>query len=208
MSVTIMLVGLFITAQLVADVSAVKLVEVFGLSIPAGTFIYATTFTLRDIIHRKVGKHAARASIIVAAVANIVLAGYFMLAIWLPHPEWWQAQEAFKMILGAVPHIVISSIVAEVFAGLVDTEVYDIVMRKLGLDAHYAGVVLSNLCSVPLDSLVFGALAFVVCPALFGVGHVMPLSALWTLVAGQSLFKWILALLVAPASKFFVEKLQ
>ena len=75
------LVGIYVTLQLIADVAAVKIVDIWGITMPAGTFIFALTFTWRDMLHKRLGKEWARAAIITAAAANLLMAFYFLFAI-------------------------------------------------------------------------------------------------------------------------------
>ena len=51
----IILVSLYIAAQIISDVASLKIAVLFGLSIDAGTFIYPITFTLRDLVHKRLG---------------------------------------------------------------------------------------------------------------------------------------------------------
>jgi len=45
----------YIAAQMLADVTSLKIVLFLGMSMDAGTFVYAITFTLRDLVHKTVG---------------------------------------------------------------------------------------------------------------------------------------------------------
>src|SRR5690606_18119348 len=74
----VLLVGVYIALQLVADVSAAKIVSIGDITMPAGTFVFAITFTWRDMIHKRLGKEWARAAIWTAALANIGMAAYFL----------------------------------------------------------------------------------------------------------------------------------
>jgi len=64
----VLVIGAYLVAQAVADVGATKLVQVGGVVIPGGTFVFALTFTLRDLIHKRLGKEWARAAIITAGL--------------------------------------------------------------------------------------------------------------------------------------------
>ena len=49
----IVIISLYIAAQMLADVASLKIVLLAGFSIDAGTFVYPITFTLRDLIHKR-----------------------------------------------------------------------------------------------------------------------------------------------------------
>lgn len=195
----IVLVSMYIAAQMIADVTAVKLVTLFGVVVPGGTLIYAVTFTLRDMLHKRLGKRAAQATIVMAAVVNILMALYFLLTINMPSPPFWGMQEAYESILGFVPYIVAASILAEVLSELVDTELYHIAARGFAKDRIWLRVVFSNLFSVPIDSIVFAYLAFSIFPGIFG-GHAIDMAGIRQMVIGQTLFKWVVSMVVMPAT--------
>lgn len=198
------LVGGYIACQMMADISATKLVLLGSLVIPGGTFIFTITFTLRDMLHKRLGKEWAVASIVLAGLVNLVMAGYTTLINDLPGVV--DAQVAsFNVIFGLVPSIVIASIVAEVVSELIDTTVYHAVMQRLQDRFQWARVVISNAISLPIDSLIFGSLAFVLLPALLG-GDVLPWSAIPSIVGGQILWKAIVTVISIPAIYLVKDK--
>jgi len=193
----ILLVGGYVICQAIADIGATKMVQLGGLVIPAGTFIFTITFTLRDMLHKRLGKEWARAAIICAGLFNIVMAGYLALVARLPAPAFYGLSEAWSSIFALVPAIVIASITAEVVSELLDTEVYHVWKSKLPKAPQWSRVLVSNGISLPIDSLIFGVLAFVLLPPLFG-GDAIPLAAVWGIVAGQIVWKGAVTLVSLP----------
>jgi hypothetical protein len=168
----------YIAAQMVA-----------GMSIDAGTFIYPLTFTLRDLVHKVAGIKAARALIIIAAVINLVMAGFFWFVARLPADPQVGPQLEFSQVLSPVWRIVFASIVAEVIAELIDTEAYRFWVEKITRRHQWARVLVSNSLSVPLDSLVFAWLAF---------GGVFPTVVVWSIVLSNIIVKGITTILSIP----------
>jgi uncharacterized integral membrane protein (TIGR00697 family) len=188
-------------AQIIADVTAIKLVTLMGIVLPGGTLVYALTFTLTDFIQRKMGKRLADQLVVIAAVINIGMALYFQFIVGAAYPTFWPAESqlAFASTIGIVWTIVGPSILAELVAGLLDNLLYHVVRGKPAL-----GMLLSNAISVPVDSLIFAGLAFGVLPALMG-GHALGMASIWQLVKGQVLFKWIVGAVIMPVM-FFIRK--
>ena len=196
--VIVMLVGLYVACQLIADIGATKFVEIAGVTMPAGTFVFALTFTLRDLIHKRLGKKWANAAIITAAASNILLSGYLWVMSLLPAPVWFGLADSWNMIFAIVPAITIGSIVAELVSETIDTEVYHWCKTKAGMP-QWARVVVSNFVSIPADTVVFSALAFSLLPALFGA-EAMPLGAAVARVfSGQVIFKAAVTLVSLPS---------
>ena len=156
---------------------------------PAGTFIFALTFTWRDMLHKRLGKEWARAAIISAAVMNLLMAGYFMFATDLTPAIFWGNQEAFQQTLSIVWRIALASIAAELVSELIDTEVYHYAMQRIGARHQWARVLTSNAVSLPVDSLIFTVLAF---------GGTMPVSGLWAIAKGQVVFKALVTMVSLP----------
>ncbi len=151
----------YIAAQMLSDVASLRIVVIAGFSVDAGTLVYPLTFTLRDLVHKVGGKRTARALILAAAFINLVMAGLFWLVARLPPDAQVGPQSEFGAVLAPVWRIVIASVIAEVAAELTDGEVYQAWVNRFGQRLQWMRVLTSNLVSVPLDSALFCALAFI-----------------------------------------------
>jgi uncharacterized integral membrane protein (TIGR00697 family) len=186
----ILVTSAYIAAQMLADVASLKIAIVGGFSIDAGTFVYPLTFTLRDLVHKIVGAAGARLLIVTAAVINLIMALFFAFTAVLPADPSWTLQDAYAAVLTPVWRIVIASILAEVIAELVDTEVYRLWVERVTRRYQWARVLISNSVSVPLDSLVF-------CWAAFG--GALPNAVVWSIVLSNVLVKGATTLVSLPA---------
>jgi uncharacterized integral membrane protein (TIGR00697 family) len=151
----------YIAAQMLADIASLRIIVIAGFSVDAGTLIYPFTFTLRDLVHKTAGIKTARWLIVAAAVINLLMAGLFWLVAKIPPDMNVGPQLEFAKVLSPVWRIVIASIVAEVVSELVDGEVYQVWVNKMGQKLQWMRVLTSNSVSVPLDSALFCGLAFV-----------------------------------------------
>ena len=135
---------------MLADVSSLRLVDLFGKAIDGGTFIYPITFTLRDLVHKTLGKRGAQILIIAAGVINLVMVIYLMWAAAAPiDPESFGGPE-FGAVFAPLWRIVIASILAEVISELTDTEVYQWFIDRITTRHQWARVLVSNSISVPI----------------------------------------------------------
>ena len=181
----IFLIGIYIACELVANVTASKLVAVVGLVVPAAVFIYALTFTLVDLVNERLGKEGARRVVYTAFAANLLLAGYVQLAVNLPPASFYQGQEAFRSVLGSTPRIVAASLTAYIISSLIDVEVFAWWRQRVGR-YPWARVLASNAISTLVDSVVFITAAFA------GVFPLLPL------IRGQYLVKMAVTGLSLP----------
>ena len=195
--VIVLLVGGYVICQAIADIGATKLVQIGSVVIPAGTFIFTITFTLRDMLHKRLGKDWARVSIIAAGLFNVVMAVYLALMVALPSPPFYELAEAWNSIFALVPAIGIASITAEVVSELIDTEVYHFQKERFPRWPQWSRVLVSNAVSLPIDSFIFAVLAFVLLPPLFGQEG-LPFMAAMALVIGQIIWKAVVTVVSLP----------
>jgi len=151
---------LYTAAQIFSDIGSLRIVNFFGFSIDAGTFIYPITYTLRDLVHKKAGKKVAQTLIFVVAGLNLFMAFFFWFVSILPADIVVGPQREFGALLSPVWRIVIASIISEVISELVDTEIYHFWVTKVTTKYQWLRVLVSNAFSVPVDSVIFSFLAF------------------------------------------------
>jgi uncharacterized integral membrane protein (TIGR00697 family) len=194
---SLIVVSAYIAAQMLADITSLKIALVGGFSIDGGTFIYPLTFTLRDLVHKLLGKRAARALIVTAACINLLMAGLFAFVSWLPADPTWGLQAEFAAILGPVWRIVLASIGAEVISELLDTEVYHLWVSRVTRRYQWVRVLVSNAISVPVDSLIFAWAAF---------GGVLPAAVVWSIFWSNVLVKGAVTLVSLPGIYLVPER--
>jgi uncharacterized PurR-regulated membrane protein YhhQ (DUF165 family) len=175
----IILCGFYLFFSFAGNIAATK-VTFFGKLVMDAGFIYALTFTWRDLIHKQLGTKAAITTIWVAATINLVAALYFQLVVILPaEPSWADAggQAAWQFLFGIIDsaeggawwqalfslqlRIVLGSIITMVIAELIDTYVYHLWTTGIGKNRpQWSRVFVSNSISIPVDSVLFPLIAF------------------------------------------------
>lgn len=156
----VIVIAAYIACQMLSDISSLKIGVVFGLAVDMGTFIYPATFTLRDLVHKTLGKRNAQLLIFSAGVINLVMAAYLMWTARIPGDPAWGLEKEFSAILAPVWRIVLASIVAEVISELVDTEIYHIFITRITKRFQWIRVLISNSLSIPVDTFIFSVGAF------------------------------------------------
>jgi len=92
-------------------------------------------------------------------------------------------------VLGPVWRIVFASIIAEVIAEVIDTEVYSAWVRRFGESRQWGRVLVSNAVALPIDSVVFAMIAFV---------GVVPGSIVWEIIYLNIIFKGVVTVASIP----------
>ena len=193
----LIVISIYIAAQILSDIGSLKIARMAGFSIDAGTFIYPLTFTIRDLIHKQLGKAAARTVIVAAAVINLLMVVFFEFAAWLPQDPSWGLGAEFAAILGPVWRIVIASIVAEVVSELIDTEIYHLWVSRVTRKHQWLRVLFSNAISIPIDSLIFCWGAF---------GFALPAAVVWSIFLANVIIKGLVTMVSLPAIYLVKEK--
>jgi uncharacterized integral membrane protein (TIGR00697 family) len=181
--------SLYVAAQMLADISSLRILNIGGLSVDGGTIVYPFTFTLRDMVHKVAGIGTARALIFTAAIVNLLMALLFLVVSVLPADPTVGPQWEFAAVLAPVWRIVVASIVAEVISELVDGEVYQAWVARHAERWQWMRVLTSNAISVPLDSVLFSVLAF---------GWMLPWPIVWSIALANILIKFAVTLFSMP----------
>lgn len=187
--IVVIVVAAYIATQMLSDIASLKIGLVAGLAVDMGTFIYPLTFTLRDLVHKTIGKRNAQTLIISAGVINLFMAAYLMWTANIPSDPSWGLGQEFSAILAPVWRIVIASIAAEVISELIDTELYHWFVSKVTTRYQWARVLVSNSVSVPIDNAIFALGAF---------GWLVPWAVVWEIFIFNLIVKYGMTLIGLP----------
>lgn len=195
----VIIVAIFITCLITANITAVKLINLFGLILPAAILIFPLSYITGDVLTEVYGYGQARKVIWLGFFCNFIA----VVAIWLgqilPPASFWDGQGAYDRILGYTPRILGASFLAY----LVGEFANSFVMAKLKITTKgrflWLRTIGSTLVGQGLDSLVFITLAFV---------GTIPLSGLIMAIVTQWLAKSIYEALVTPLTYAVVNFLK
>ena len=176
----IVLVALFITCLIAANITAVKLIAVFGLLLPAAIVIFPVSYILGDVLTEVYGYRQARRVIWLGFLCNLVVVAAIWIGQVLPAAEFWDGQAAYERILGLAPRILAASFLAYLVGEFANAFV--LAKMKIATQGRWlwTRTIGSTLVGQGLDSLIFIVLAF---------AGTMPLDALMVLVVTQWLVK-------------------
>ncbi|MBI1297224.1 queuosine precursor transporter [bacterium] len=194
--VAIVVVAAYIAAQMLSDIASLKIGLVAGLAVDMGTFIYPITFTLRDVVHKVMGKRGAQTLIVTAAGINLFMVLYLMWAASVESDPSWGLGAEFSAVLAPVWRIVAASILAEVVSELIDTEVYHLFVTRVTRRFQWLRVLTSNSISVPVDNLIFAVGAFAPI-TLFGMEG-LPWAVVWQIFVFNLVVKYAITLISLP----------
>jgi hypothetical protein len=151
---------IFITCLITANITAVKLVNIFGLVLPAAIIIFPISYIFGDVLTEVYGYRQARRVIWLGFFCNLIT----VVAIWigevLPSASFWDGQAAYERILGYTPRLLVASFIAY----LVGEFANSFVMAKMKIATNgrwlWTRTIGSTLVGEGLDSLIFITVAF------------------------------------------------
>ncbi len=192
-------VAVFITCLITANITAVKLVNVFGFILPAAVIIFPISYIFGDILTEVYGYRQARRVIWLGFLCNLIA----VVAIWigqaLPPAGFWDGQVAYERILGYTPRLLFASFLAYLLGEFANA--FILAKMKIATKGRWlwSRTIASTVVGEGLDSLVFITLAF--------VGEI-PLRQLGLAIVTQWAFKTLYEAAVTPLTYLIVNFLK
>ena len=195
----ILVTTVFVTCLITANIIAVKLVNIFGLIVPAAVIIFPISYILGDVLTEVYGYERARQVIWLGFLCNSIA----VLAIWvtglLPAASFWKDQAAYDSVLGYTPRLLAASFVAYLIGNFSNA----FVMAKMKIATQgrwlWTRTIGSTLVGQGLDSLVFITLAFI---------GTIPAGGLISAIVTQWLMKSVYEAAVTPFTYMVVNFLK
>ncbi len=193
------IIALFVTCLITANITAVKLVNLFGFILPAAILIFPLSYIIGDVLTEVYGYGQARRVIWLGFFCNFIT----VLAIWmgqvLPAASFWEGQEAYERILGYTPRLLFASFLAYLVGEF--TNSFVLAKMKIATKGRWLWMrtIGSTLVGQGLDSLVFITLAF---------AGTIPFAALILTIATQWLAKSVYEAAVTPLTYVVVKFLK
>ncbi len=188
-SLFLLLTSIFISSLIVSNITAVKLISLWGLTLPAAIVVFPITYIFGDILTEVYGYARARLVIWLGFFANLLVVVFIKIAGWLPSADIWSNQQAYDAILGYTPRILFASFVAYLLGEFTNSYILarmKILTRGRWLWTRTIG---STLVGQLIDSGIFITLAFV---------GIVPHAILLRMAVSQWLFKVAYETLVTP----------
>jgi uncharacterized integral membrane protein (TIGR00697 family) len=195
----VVVVAVFVVCLIVANIIAVKLVTVFGLTVPAAVIIFPISYIFGDVLTEVYGYRRARQVIWLGFFCNLLAVVAIWLGQLLPAASFWDGQAAYEKILGYTPRLLGASFVAYIAGEFANS--YVLAKMKIATQGRWlwTRTIGSTLIGEGLDSAIFITLAFV---------GTIPTGGLVSAVITQWLFKSAYETLATPLTYAVVAFLK
>lgn len=156
----LIIVMVFITCLITANIVAVKLVSISGFIVPAGIVIFPISYIVGDVLTEVYGYKHARRVIWLGFACNLLAVIGIIIGQALPAASFWDAQSAYDRILGYTPRLLIASFVAFLFGEFANS--YVLSRMKIATKGRWlwTRTIGSTIVGQGLDSVIFIFLGF------------------------------------------------
>ena len=154
--------ALFVTAYLVSNIMAVKVIGLFGLLyFDAGTITFPFAYMLGDVLTEIWGYRTAKKVILLTFLCNILMVCCTQIGVWLPSPDYLDTTaRAYDTIFTYVPRIVIASLTGFLLGELSNAWLMEKIKLKLGESRLWIRTIGSSLVACLFDTVPFVLIAF------------------------------------------------
>jgi uncharacterized integral membrane protein (TIGR00697 family) len=193
----VIIIALFVTCFITANVVVVKFVDFGPVDLPAAVLLFPLSYIFGDVLTEVYGYRVARRVIWLGFACNLIFVFFAWIGQLLPSASFWGNQEAYVAILGQTPRILGASLAGYLVGEFANSFVLarmKILTRGRWLWSRTIG---STVVGEGLDSAVFLTLAFVGTPVF------MPITILYHWLA-----KTVIEAVLTPVTYAIVNWLK
>jgi uncharacterized integral membrane protein (TIGR00697 family) len=194
----VFLSGLFFTLLIASNLMAIKLINIWGIILPAAVICYPFCFVVNDLINEFYGYKTVKKVVVFAFFFNAIVIGLLTIAAIIPPSQVYQDNEAFRAVFLSAPRILGASFTAFIISGILNSYFFDKIRQKSSFLPLRSAV--STFLGVIIDSFLFITLAY---------AFNLPFSNLMLMVLWQTLAKLLIGIaLGTPMTSLIVALLN
>lgn len=189
----------YITCLLLSNLIAGKMMSLGNATLPAAVILFPITYILADVFTEVYGFKNMRTVIWLGFGCSAFAVLIYMIAIALPHPSFWENQEAYKAVLGTTPRVFAASLAGYLFGEFSNA----VILSKLKVMTQ--GKI---LCIRTIGSTIVGEAFDTVIFIFISFWGTMENSVIFQMMLFQYLFKVCYEILFTPITYAVVNKLK
>jgi len=183
--------ALFVAVLLISNIAATKILVLGPFTFDGGTILFPLSYIFGDILTEVYGYARSRKVIWLGFISAAVMAAMFALVGALPPAADWQYQDAYMVILGQTPRIVVASLIAYLAGEF--SNAFTLAKLKIATGGRWLWLrtISSTLVGQFVDTLLFVAIAF---------SGLLPTSVLGAMLISNYIFKCGVEALFTPVT--------
>ena len=190
----------FVTCLLLSNLVAGKMWAVTeNITLPAAVILFPVTYIIGDVFTEVYGFKKARTVIWLGFGCSFFAVLIYLLTIALPHPGYWESQDAYATVLGTTPRVAIASFAGYLFGGFSNSLILSNMKVATKGKKLWARTILSTVVGEGMDSVIFIVISF------WGT---MDNSVVLQMILFQYLFKVGYEILFTPVTYAVVKAIK
>ncbi|MCR5329030.1 MAG: queuosine precursor transporter [Saccharofermentans sp.] len=151
----------FVTCLLLSNLIAGKMWAVTeDITLPAAVILFPLTYIIGDVFTEVYGFRKVRTVIWLGFACSFFAVCIYLLTIALPHPGYWENQEAYATVMGTTPRVAVASFAGYLFGEFSNS----IILSRLKVVTKgknlWLRTILSTVVGEGLDSIIFITISF------------------------------------------------
>ncbi|MCR4558378.1 MAG: queuosine precursor transporter [Saccharofermentans sp.] len=152
---------IFVTCLLLSNLIAGKMWAVTeNIILPAAVILFPLTYIIGDVFTEVYGFRKARSIIWLGFGCSFFAVMIYLITIALPHPGYWEGQEAYATVMGTTPRVAVASFAGYLFGEFSNS----IILSRLKVATKgrnlWMRTILSTVVGEGLDSVIFIMISF------------------------------------------------
>jgi len=189
----------YVTCLLLSNLIAGKMTALGGVTLPAAVVLFPVTYILADVFTEVYGFKNMRTVIWLGFSCSAFAVLVYMLTIALPHPGFWEGQEAYKTVLGTTPRVFAASLAGYLFGEFSNAMILSKLKVKTQGRKLWVRTIGSTVVGEAFDTAIFISVSF------WGT---MDNSTLLRMMLCQYLFKVCYEIVFTPATYAVIRRLK
>ncbi len=191
--------ALYITFQLVSDISAGKIISLFGIPVSVTVLFFPLTYIFADILTEVYGYARARSVVWTVFFSSIIAGLIYQLVVFLPPAVGFDADASYARVLGSIPRILLGGWIAVWVGGMLND--YILAKMKVKMKGKY-------LWMRTIGSTFVGEFANTTLFYIIALYAVLPNSLLFTSIISGWLIKVAVEVIFTPWTYFVINRLK
>ena len=192
-------------AMLISNIIACKVFSVGIGVLPCAVIVFPITYILSDVFSEVYGYEWSRRTAWLAFAMNLVMVGFFQLAIALPGIDP-VTSESMKNVLGTTPWALAASLTAYMVGDLMNDKVFRKLKYRDGEKKFWLRAIVSSFIGELCDSLIYIPLGMAILPKLFLGFQFMEWKQVLVAIPLQACIKTLYECCIVPLTYVIVKK--
>lgn len=194
-----LIIFLDITMMVIINVISGKIIQLSIFTLSAASLCIPITYIFGDVFTEVYGYKQARRVTWILIFSTIITAIFLQLAVWLPPAPGFEANDAYALVLGQVPRVVIGAWVA-LFGGQF---VNDFILAKMKLLTKG-----KHLWTRTIGSTIFGQATDTTLFYTIALYNVIPSGLLIKSILSAWFLKVLIEVVMTPVTYYMIGKLK